>query len=459
MFKFLFKLVEPRSTNEDLKRREFILNVLLLGLFILSVVAFSVVRVNLTELGAAYNGIPPEILLIISLNFLALYFFSRAGFYIPVAYILIGICFGSATYTVYTWGVDIPEGLLVYALIIVMSGVLINTKFAFAVTLITTVTLFLFAYFQINMIISPHLYWRKELTKMNDIVTIGFTLGLIAVVSWLSNREIEKALHRARKSEKVLKKEKDLLELRVEERTRELKKIQLEKMAQLYRFADFGRLSAGLFHDFVNPLTAVSLNLEQLGTKGKSLFVKRALEGVRRMESFVGVARKQIQNQETKGIFVLDQEIIGVVNVLASRAEEAGVDVSFLQEKGYEEIRTFGNPIRFHQLVCNLVLNAIDAYEEVNRPENRRVVISLSAKSKEVELIVQDFGVGISKKNLGKIFEPFFTTKAIDKGMGIGLSLSKDIVEKNFGGKIKVKSIAGEGTIFTVDFPIREAID
>jgi len=450
----LQKILFGTSSREESIRKSHILNIILISGIFLSLAASVNNIIRTLPIQDSVSEILPGIILVFMYG---LYITSRYLSSRIAALALVGTSSLLSYYLAYQWGTILQQSWILLTLSIVIAGILISSRFVIWLILKHAIVFSLLTYLQIHGVLHAN---RWDSTPEFGSVIVGLiSISVIGLVSWLSNREIEKALHRARKSERVLKKERDLLELRVEERTKELRGTQLEKMAQLYRFADFGRLSAGLFHDFVNPLTAVSLNLEQLGKKGKSLFVKRALEGVRRMESFIVSARKQIQNQEAKGIFVLDQEITGVVNVLASRAGEAGVDVSFLQEKGYEEIRTFGNPIRFHQLVSNLVLNAIDAYEGVNRPENRKVVISLSTKSKEVELIVQDFGVGISKKNLGKIFEPFFTTKAIDKGMGIGLSLSKDIVEKNFGGRIKVKSIEGEGTIFTVDFPIREAID
>lgn len=462
-FRVLFRLVEPRSKPEDLKRREFILNVLLLGSIILSVVTFCVAKINLIRLGTAYKGVSPAILLIISLLFLALYFFSRAGFFISVAYIFIGLGFASATYTVYTWGVDIPQGLLVYALIIVMSGVLISTKFAFVVTLITTIGLILLAYFQINMIIHPYLYWRNEMIGMEDIATIGFTLGLTMLVSWLSNREIEKALKRARRSETALKKERDLLEIKVIERTKELEKAQLEKTRHLYRLADFGRMAAGLFHDFVNPLTLVSLNLEQLqarntGAKARNLadansFLERAVDGTRSMENFAQAIRRQLQKQKTEVVFCLNEEISQAINVFAYKAKDKKVRIRFINK---ERVRTYGNPFRFNQLVSNLVSNSIDAYDKVRRRKNREIIIKLARQDSKVLLTVQDFGCGIQKKNLGKIFNLFFTTKSAEKGVGIGLPICKDIVEKELGGKIEVESKEDEWTTATVDFPIRQ---
>ena len=84
------------------------------------------------------------------------------------------------------------------------------------------------------------------------------------VIAWLSNREIEKSLKRARRSEAALKVERDALEITVEARTRQLREAQADQLSQLYRFAEFGQISSGLFHDLVNPLNAMSLNMENI---------------------------------------------------------------------------------------------------------------------------------------------------------------------------------------------------
>jgi len=450
----LTKLVEPKSKDEDVVRRERILNILLLGAIVFSAIATLFVLVDVIEQGPAYPGIPIQILASIALGFLALYFFSRAGFFVAVAYIFIGLYFASATYTVYTWGAEIPQGLLTYVLIVIMSGVLISTKFAFVITLITSSTLIFLAYLQTNLITHPNLYWKREMLEIEDAVVIVATFGVIMIISWLFNREIEKALYRARGSEKALKKERDLLEVKVEERTQELRQAQLEKMTQLYRFAEFGRLASGLFHDLVNPLTDVSLNLEMLGTQKTSSLLKRALSGIKRMESFVGVARKQIQKQKTKTNFSVTDEIDQAIQILAHKAREEGVEIRFLQT---DNLEIYGNPLKFYQLVTNLLSNGIDAYEKINQGKKKhQVLVELKETDNIVHLTVQDWGCGIPKKHLGKLFDPFFTTKSVDKGTGLGLCICKDIVEKDFSGEMKVKSKKGEGTTFTVEFPMRK---
>jgi len=457
LISFFQKLVDPKSENEDSKRKEFILNILLLGAVLLCLITlplFYAIYISIKARGEVYQGAPLEIVTAISLSFLALYFFSRAGFHRVSAYFLIGVFLFSAIYTSYNWRADIPQAILIYSLVIIMSGILISTRFAFIITVISSVALFIIAKLQIGGLVEPNLFWIKKPLYLADVVVISVTFSVISAVSWLSNREIEKALYRARSSEAALKKERDLLEIKVEERTQELKRVQLERMSQLYRFAEFGRLASGLFHDLVNPLTDVSLNLERFSSQETPLLLKRAISGIRRMESFVIAARKQIQKQETKTNFSLSDEINQAMQILAHRAKEEGVEVSFLET---DSLKIYGSPLKFYQLVTNLLSNGIDAYDKKEQGEGKRqVLIKFKRVNNKICLSVQDWGRGIPRKHLGKIFDPFFTTKSIDKGTGLGLSICKNIAEKDFEGRMKVESKKGKGSTFTVEFPIRK---
>lgn len=448
-------LLQPRAKNKDLARREFILNVLLAAFIVLAIVSNVLIVKNYFSLGTEYGGISPDISIVVLLIFLYLYFASRKGYSKIVAYLIITLLVGMTFMLSIKWGSLLPQAALLYAFIVIISGILINARTTFFVTILISGFLITLSYLQTANLISYDSAWRQKIFDTTDTIAASTTLGVIAVASWLFNREIEKALQRARGSEKALKEERDLLEVKVEERTKELKKVQLEKILHLYHLADFGRMTAGLFHDIVNPLTTVSLNLERLNRRNKSSMVKQAVQGTKRMESFVQAVRKQIQKQEVKMLFSPDKEIAQAIEVLVYKAKAAKVAVHKISN---QKIKTYGNPLRFNQLVTNLLGNAIDACETVKRQKNRKIIIKLSTKNKKIILIVQDPGCGMAKKNIKKVFDPFFTTKSIEKGTGIGLSICKNIVEKEFGGKIKVKSKEKEGAIFTVTFPIRKRV-
>ena len=451
--------VRPRSTDEDAKRREFVLNVLLLTTILLVGILFIVAVKERIELGATYRGIPLMMIVMCLTFFSGLLVISRKRYFTFSAYALLVVYFIPITYGLYHWGADMPMGLLLYALVIVMSSVLISTRFSFFVLACATVALMGISYLQTHHIGSPMQYWKSQIYSMTDSVSALVTLGIIAAVSWLSNREIERSLMRARRSEAELKVERDQLEVKVEERTRALTAAQLEKMREINRFAEFGRLASGFFHDLSNPLTAVSLNLEMLKDKhGPEIadarsHLDQALSATKRAEGFITAIRKQIQHQETRSVYSLVEEVKQVLQVMSYNARKHGIqlDVSFTQD-----IRMYGNLLKFNQIVMNLVSNAIDAYDQRKTEVPRKIAVSLSEKDRIVRLTVRDWGMGIPHQHLEKIFNPLFTTKSIEKGTGIGLSTTKEIVERDLGGTIRVESREGEGTTFIVEFPLAE---
>ncbi len=454
------KLVSSKSSNKDSARRAFILNVLLLGLIILTLVSFIHALVACIVDLNADSSISPSMIVIFLAFFSFLLFLSKKGKVNVSAGIFITFLYCAGFYTVLTWGADVPQALLIFALIIVMAGILINTVFAFAATSLTSITLLVLSFLQAEHFYTPHTQWKALPHNFGDTVVAVVTLAVIALVSWLFNRESEKALKRARHSEAALKRYNDELEVVVQERTRELQQIQAEQLLQLYRFSEFGRMSSGLFHDLVNHLSLISLNLDRLNDKSKHLkqqeikqLLDRAVSGMNRLEDFVMTAKKQMQNQEVLQDFSLRKEINQVIKLLSYKEKKSQIKVLFHYEK---DIQMFANPIKLTQVMTNLIMNALDAYDDSLR-EDKRIVISLIQRGARARITVQDFGSGISTSHLPKVFDSLFTTKSFEKGMGLGLSICRDIVEKDFQGKISVESSEKKGTIFTVDFPIRKS--
>lgn len=463
---FINKLILPRSNDQDISRKEFIFNILLVSVIALLVAAIveHVISWNILHLISPQSfdnsSFSLNSLAIILVFFFALYLLSRRGFFRTASYALLGIMFVLAAYMGSRWGVDLPAEILFYSLIIVMAGILINARFAFLVTGLVFSIIALTGYMHNVSYLSVNRYWSNELWETTDIVIAGVLFLTIATVSWLSNREIEKSLTRARKSEEELKKERDSLEIKIEERTKELKEAELEKMSQLYRFAEFGRLSTGIFHDLVNPLNAVVLNMEMVtkchgerqGFAETKVCLDRALNSTKKMEKFVMAVRKQVSNEKSVAVFSLNQELKEVIEILTYKAVKEIVKIFFYPSA---EVKVTGDPIKFNQIALNLIANAIDSY---GSPESREyadgtVEVRLWKDENNIVLSVKDFGEGIPKENMEKIFEPFFTTKK-ENGMGVGLSTVKRIVEKDFKGIVEVESEVGEGSVFTVKLPV-----
>lgn len=444
--------IAPKSISEDDRRREFILNIILLGTIgLLSLLDISILFSSLKNT-TSYQGTPFWIASCVVLLFVGLLILSRKGFFKIVSYLLIGIYFILTMYAVLQWSLVLPTIILGSIIIIVISSILISTRFSFLATIIIAITVITITSLQIKGIIPVHLYWKEMPLKIKDSTEISTIFLMIAAISWLSNREIENSLRRARKSENELRIERDSLEIKVEERTKELKQLQMERVSELYRFAEFGKLSSGIFHDLMNPLHAVIGSIGQLEAKqGDMVIVKDSLEKAvrasRRMGDFLGTIKKQIKPTDLEEIFSLNRELREAVDVLQYKAREAKVSL-FLRDP--KELMTFGNPLKFHQIATNLISNAIDAYDGVLESENRTVRISLLKRDADTVLKVTDHGAGISPDFMEKMFDPFETTKPAGKGMGLGLATTKKMVEKDFSGTLSVVSTPGQGSSFSV---------
>lgn len=371
MKKFLIKFLHSKSKNEDIKRREFILNILLFST--IAIFAFATVVNIFVSIYRPFSyeksSVSLLFVVIFLLLFLLLYFLSKKGYSKLSAYIFTILLFSLALYMGIKWGIDVNISLLLYALLIVMTSVLIGTKSSFIFTgIIITSTIFIEFLHKAEIVI-PNTYWRNEPWKESDTLMLAIILLSIATVSWLSNHETEKSLTRARRSEKMLKEERDKLEITVEERTKELREVEAEKISQLYRFAEFGRLSSGLFHDLMNPLGAVSLNVEKAkierGKKGNLEEVKnyldKALFAAKKMEFFVSAIQKQLTKKSDKKIFSLEKSVNEIIDILSYKSHIMGVKMCF---EAKSSPKFYGEEMRWNQVVLNLLTNAIDSYEE-----------------------------------------------------------------------------------------------
>jgi len=244
------------------------------------------------------------------------------------------------------------------------------------------------------------------------------------------------------------------LEIKVEARTQELKEIQIAKMADLYRFAEFGRLSSGIFHDLMNPLSALTLNLGQVqkNNQSQSAFLEGAIRASRKMEDFIKALRSQIKRQSNKRYFSLNEEINQIIQILNHKIIKHNLSLKF---SAAAEIKSYGDSVKFSQVAINLVSNAIDAYSG-QRTKIKPINISLYHQKNYIYLAVADKAGGISPANLDHVFEPFFSTKSgPQEGLGIGLSSTKNIIEKDFGGSIKIKNNFDVGVKFIAKLPYR----
>jgi signal transduction histidine kinase/HAMP domain-containing protein len=264
------------------------------------------------------------------------------------------------------------------------------------------------------------------------------------------------------------------------------------RVVQSEKLASLGMLSAGVAHEINNPLAFIATNLAVLERDSRFLLALLAmyqsgddgLAGAQpelhgQIERFAaefdlvyvrenmgtilertrnGVKRVADIVQNLRGFTRLDQAednhadineaISAALVMLRGRLDRALITIE--EHKG-ELPLVAGSPAQLNQVFLNLLVNAMQAIEAVNR-EGGRITITTADKADEIWVEVSDNGCGIPEENLPRIFTPFFTTKEIGDGTGLGLSISYGIIDDH-GGRLQVESKVGEGTCFRVILP------
>ena len=444
----LGRLVEPNQTEPDRRRQEYILNVLLVGLVGAALIALVDSGVDFWSQSIPYYRNAFFITLLFSCFAIGLPYISRRGHYKVASNIFVLLLSLVAVQLTLRWGFTFPQVQLLYAMVIVIAGVLLGARARLLFMGSSMLLILAVGYLQVHGRLQPNTLWLAKPFYEGDAISYVIILLVIGLVSWLSNREIDRSLRRARQSEVALALERDNLEIKVNERTRQLEETQLLRLMELRRFAVFGRLSANLLHEVANPLTAASLNLQLLGASQDPKLVLQARQNLKHLERYVEAARKQMKGQGEITTFSVRRELNQLFRIMQPRAQSANVKLSLKMTDNHSLV---GDAVKFSQLSANLIANAIDAYAGVEGFANRRVEITLQCTDAWLEYSVLDWGEGIPDTDLLKIFEPFYSTKAAqNQNLGIGLAMVKQFVEEDFDGSIAVTSSPAVGTQFIV---------
>lgn len=231
---------------------------------------------------------------------------------------------------------------------------------------------------------------------------------------------------------------------------------QIAEFEEIVRLAEIGKFSCSIFHDLLNPITSMSLYFElMIDKKLNRNEMRKALEPLKEtnedIRNFIRVIQKNINEPNKENVFNENEVIKKSLKLFVPKSIKNNVSI-VLVEKDQIEIK--GNELKFYQIVINLISNALDAFYKVNDSRKKRLSISVAKNEKLdcIELNFHDNGIGIPKKNQKKIFNFLFSTK--EKGIGIGLSSTKNIIENDFHGKITIRSTEGQETNFRVVMPL-----
>ena len=242
----------------------------------------------------------------------------------------------------------------------------------------------------------------------------------------------------------------------------------------LHQMASLGRLIAGIVHEINTPIASIFSNTEVIlhsleklpplldGSSSDPQSLDKARKIVSTVENLVAVDRlacerirsviralklfARVDNQEPQKVDLNQhlRDTLKLAGIEFGRRITAETDLSELPE-----VECF--PQLLNQVFLNILVNAAQA---INGPG--KITVTTRLEGDFVHIAIRDTGPGIPPEQAAKIFQPGFTTKPPGEGTGLGLSLSKEIVEKRHGGTIAFDSQPGQGATFHIRIPIRQ---
>ena len=233
----------------------------------------------------------------------------------------------------------------------------------------------------------------------------------------------------------------------------EIERLHRTQMSRAEHFATLGELAAGLAHEIRNPLAGIAGVVEIIGRDLPPTSPARAVVKDVRIEiaqiNHILTDLLQTARPHPPEIRRSDLNATAEHAVLLARQQALSrpIEIELKQNSNLPGIEHDSDQI--HQMLLNLLLNAIQAIEG-----NGRITVELEARDGGAAIIISDTGRGILPENLPNIFRPFFTTKG--NGTGLGLSLARRIAEEHLG-HIDVTSVVGKGSRFEVFLPFSRA--
>ena len=247
------------------------------------------------------------------------------------------------------------------------------------------------------------------------------------------------------------------LEIRVEDEIKK-QKAQEEILIHQSRSAEIGEMINNIAHQWRQPLNNLSLTIQNIGFKYENdVLTKEELNEtidkskmiINSMSNTIDTFRNFFEPTKNKNLFKVEHSIENTLEILSSTLRFYNIEVV---KEIIDDVEIYDYENEFSQVLLNIITNARDALVS-NKIEKPIIKVNVSKIENNVIVKIKDNANGIKEEIIDRIFEPYFTTKGKGNGTGIGLYMSKLIIEKNMNGKLTVKN-DNDGAVFIITLNI-----
>ncbi|MBF0618369.1 MAG: HAMP domain-containing histidine kinase [Nitrospirae bacterium] len=252
------------------------------------------------------------------------------------------------------------------------------------------------------------------------------------------------------------------LENRVQEEIRKRRQ-QEQLIIQQSKFIAMGEMIIAIAHHWRQPLNAIGVmvqeikdayNYNELSEEFFRTITRDVMEQLRFMSRTIDNFSNYFKPSTEKTQFDVLDSVHEAVSLLSAQMIENGIELCF-EPSIDENLRTLGYKNEFIQVLLNLIINARDAVMDavdkgVLQKGEGQISLSCLKKENTIFIKIKDNAMGIRQELESKIFDPFFTTKGLSKATGLGLYMSKTIIEHNMDGKIYAENLP-KGAVFTIE--------
>ena len=232
----------------------------------------------------------------------------------------------------------------------------------------------------------------------------------------------------------------------------------IAQLAHVNRYTLAGELTTSIAHELNQPLGSILVNTETaaLMLDSPTLDVKElkeVLSDIRRDDQRAGEVIRRLRSLLKRAPFDakeidLNEMVRETLDLVAALAEARGVSLSSVLAGTPLPVKA--DNIQLQQVLINLIVNAIDAMQRLEKSE-RKILVRTARDDDSAEVEIADTGPGILPGKFNDVFDPFYTTKP--NGMGMGLSIARTIIEMH-GGQISAENQAGHGALFRITLPL-----